>query len=66
VPSLPPNDFVSKFDLLRSTWIWCGFLQVVADLVLKPVDQMLEFSEFSLFSHVGFLVTHIRCLMECA
>jgi hypothetical protein len=39
---------------------------VVADLVLKPVDQMLEFSEFSLFSRVGFLVTHIRCLMECA
>jgi hypothetical protein len=51
-------DFVIK-TLVR------GLLQVESGSCSEPPDQRLEFFEFSLFSHGGFLITYIRCLMKC-
>jgi hypothetical protein len=34
-------------------------------LILESPDQRLELSEFSLYSYVGFSITHTRCLIKC-
>jgi hypothetical protein len=43
-----------KNSLLSFLFV-CGSLQVRAGIILEPSDQMLEFFEFSLYSHGGFL-----------
>jgi hypothetical protein len=42
-----------------------GLLQGESGSCSEPPDQRLEFFEFSLFSHGGFSITHIRCLTKC-